>query len=242
MTSAPDGLRGRSSWWRWLLPSPPGSCRAAANAPPAPGAPRRPEVHLLPDEQRLARRHLQAAGERPQRGLAGVLGGDSAGRLSTPTSAARTASRTPSSPAPTRRSRCVSTTPDESDRVRYPLGATPRIEAGSDAHALVVDRSTCKLYETYATANTPAGWTAGSGAVFDLRSNALRPDGWTSADAAGLPILPGLLRYDEVAVGQRRPRDPLHRLAYRRRATSGRRGTTRERQRATCRRWGPASG
>ena len=90
----------------------------------------------------------------------------------------------------------------ESDRVPYPLGSDTRIEAGSDAHALVVDRSTCKLYETYATANTARGWTAGSGAVYDLRSDALRPNGWTSADAAGLPILPGLLRYDEVESGK----------------------------------------
>ncbi len=90
----------------------------------------------------------------------------------------------------------------ESDRVGYPLGSDTRIEGGSDAHALVVDRDSCKLYETWATAHTASGWKAGSGAVFDLRSDALRPDGWTSADAAGLPILPGLLRYDEVAAGK----------------------------------------
>ncbi len=89
----------------------------------------------------------------------------------------------------------------ESDRVRYPLGSDTRIEAGSDAHALVIDSSTCKLYETYATSYNGRTWTAGSGAVYDLKSDALRPDGWTSADAAGLPILPGLLRYDEVASG-----------------------------------------
>jgi hypothetical protein len=91
---------------------------------------------------------------------------------------------------------------DESDHVAYPLGSDTRIEDGSDAHALVVDSSTCKLYETWDTASTPTGWTAGSGAVYDLRSNALRPNGWTSADAAGLPILPGLLRYDEVESGK----------------------------------------
>jgi hypothetical protein len=91
---------------------------------------------------------------------------------------------------------------DESDQVPYPLGADTRIEDGSDAHALVVDSSACKLYETWDTADSPTGWTAGSGAVYDLRSNALRPDGWTSADAAGLPILPGLLRYDEVESGK----------------------------------------
>jgi hypothetical protein len=92
---------------------------------------------------------------------------------------------------------------DESDRVRYPLGPDTQIEpGGGDSHALVVDRDTCRLYETYATAHTSRGWTAGSGAVYDLRSNALRPNGYTSADAAGLPILPGLLRYDEVESGK----------------------------------------
>lgn len=93
----------------------------------------------------------------------------------------------------------------ESDRVPYPLGPDTKIEGGAaadgDRHALVVDRRTCRLYETYATRKTATGWQAGSGAVFDLRSNALRPTGWTSADAAGLPILPGLLRLDEVQGG-----------------------------------------
>ena len=94
---------------------------------------------------------------------------------------------------------------DESDRVGYPLGSDTRIEGGwasdGDRHALVVDRSTCTLYETFATYRTARGWTAGSGAVFRLTSSRLRPRGWTSADAAGLPILPGLLRRDEVAAG-----------------------------------------
>jgi hypothetical protein len=91
---------------------------------------------------------------------------------------------------------------DQSDHVPYPLGSDTRIEGGSDAHALVLDSSSCKLYETWDTASTRSGWTAGSGAVYDLRSDALRPNGWTSADAAGLPILPGLLRYDEVESGK----------------------------------------
>jgi hypothetical protein len=92
---------------------------------------------------------------------------------------------------------------DESDRVLYPLGLDTQIEpGGGDSHAILLDNDNCKLYETYATAKTSQGWTAGSGAVFDLRSNALRPNGYTSADAAGLPILPGLLRYDEVAAGK----------------------------------------
>jgi hypothetical protein len=90
---------------------------------------------------------------------------------------------------------------DESDRVGYPLGSDTVLEGGSDKHAIVFDRDNCKLYETWDTADTARGWTAGSGAVWDLRSNALRPDGWTSADAAGLPILPGLLTYSEVESG-----------------------------------------
>jgi hypothetical protein len=92
--------------------------------------------------------------------------------------------------------------PAESDRVRYPLGQDTRIEGGrrsdGDRHAIVVDRSRCRLYETYATERRNKRWYAGSGAVWSLSSNALRPDTWTSADAAGLPILPGLLRWDEV--------------------------------------------
>jgi hypothetical protein len=90
---------------------------------------------------------------------------------------------------------------NESDRGPYPLPRRPKIENGSDRHILVVDKSTCYLYELYAARKTSTGWRAGSGAIWNLRSNALRPDGWTSADAAGLPILPGLARYDEVAAG-----------------------------------------
>jgi hypothetical protein len=90
---------------------------------------------------------------------------------------------------------------DESDAGPYPIPTNPRIEAGSDRHLLMWDTSACKLYELYAATKTSSGWHAGSGAIWDLRSNALRPDGWTSADAAGLPILPGLVRYDEVAAG-----------------------------------------
>jgi hypothetical protein len=90
---------------------------------------------------------------------------------------------------------------EESDAGPYPFGSDTPIEGGSDRHALMVDRGTCTLYELYAATWDPAGPTAGSGAVWDLRSHALRPAGWTSADAAGLPILPGLLRKDEVAAG-----------------------------------------
>lgn len=94
---------------------------------------------------------------------------------------------------------------DESDRVRYPLGADTKVEGGQfnsgDRHTVVVDRDTCRLYETWATEKRGQRWRAGSGATWDLASNELRPNGWTSADAAGLPILPGLLRYEEVAAG-----------------------------------------
>ena len=94
---------------------------------------------------------------------------------------------------------------DESDAGPYPLGSDTRVEGGQydsgDRHTVVVDRDACRLYETSATGRSGTSWTAGSGAIWDLRSNALRPRGWTSADAAGLPILPGLLRYDEVSAG-----------------------------------------
>lgn len=93
---------------------------------------------------------------------------------------------------------------DESDPGTYPIPANAPIEGGAgssgDRHVLVIDRDNWKLYELFA-AYPVAGtrnWTAGSGAIFDLSSNDLRPAGWTSADAAGLPIFPGLVRYDEV--------------------------------------------
>jgi hypothetical protein len=93
----------------------------------------------------------------------------------------------------------------QSDHVRYPLGADTKIEggknAGGDRHAIMVNRSTCRVYETFDTRHTSHGWTAGSGATWSLASNQLRPKGWTSADAAGLPILPGLLRWSEVKAG-----------------------------------------
>jgi hypothetical protein len=93
--------------------------------------------------------------------------------------------------------------PDESEPGPYPIPADAPVEGGpsasGDRHVLVVDASTCTLYELYAATYVGPGWHAGSGAVFDLSSNALRPDYWTSADAAGLPILAGLVRYDEAA-------------------------------------------
>jgi hypothetical protein len=90
---------------------------------------------------------------------------------------------------------------DESDRGPYPIPTHPRVEAGGDRHILIVDRSACRLYELYDAQHTANGWHAGSGAIWKLKSNKLRPDGWTSADAAGLPILPGLVREDELARG-----------------------------------------
>jgi hypothetical protein len=96
---------------------------------------------------------------------------------------------------------------DESDPGPYPIPPDAAIEGGSqstgDRHVLVLDRDNCILYETFSTyPQTGGSWNAGSGAIFNLRSNSLRPSGWTSADAAGLPILPGLVRYDEVVAGE----------------------------------------
>jgi hypothetical protein len=106
----------------------------------------------------------------------------------------------------THRSRVRFDYADESNRVRYPIPRGVHIEGGAgadgDRHALLVDRDACKLYELFALARQRSGWTAGSGATWSLRSNKLRPRGWTSADAAGLPILPGLARYDEVRRGR----------------------------------------
>jgi len=90
---------------------------------------------------------------------------------------------------------------DESDKVRYSIPSNVHIEGGSDHHAILVDKSACRLYELFALHRTESGWAAGSGATWNLRSNHVRPAGWTSADAAGLPIFPGLARYDEVARG-----------------------------------------
>jgi PKD repeat protein len=92
---------------------------------------------------------------------------------------------------------------DESDPGPYPIPPDAPIEWGSDHHILVLDRDHRLLYEVFAAERQDDGsWRAGSGAVFDLAGYALRPAGYTSADAAGLPILPGLVRYDEVAAGE----------------------------------------
>ncbi|MCZ2135483.1 MAG: hypothetical protein LC098_08660 [Burkholderiales bacterium] len=102
---------------------------------------------------------------------------------------------------------------DESDPGPYPIPADIPIEGGAafpsgDRHGIVIETGTCTLYETYHLTQNPAwpapptSWNADAGAVWSLNSHALRPAGWTSADAAGLPILPGLIRYDEVAAGE----------------------------------------
>src|SRR6266704_291397 len=86
----------------------------------------------------------------------------------------------------------------ESDAGPYPLGSDTPIENGSDRHALISNKDTCTLYELFLLSGSGSTWSAGSGAIFPLGSSALRPLGWTSADAAGLPIFPGLVRWDEV--------------------------------------------
>ena len=95
---------------------------------------------------------------------------------------------------------------DESDPGPYPVPTNAPIEGGpqstGDRHVLVVQTGSCNLYEMYSSyPNSDGSWSTGSGAVWSFFSNALRPAGWTSADAAGLPILPGLANYDEVASG-----------------------------------------
>jgi hypothetical protein len=90
----------------------------------------------------------------------------------------------------TKRSRVSFDYADESDRVRYPIPRNVKIEGGGDRHALLLDRSRCRLYELYALERRGNGWHAGSGATWNLRRFKARPAGWTSADAAGLPILP----------------------------------------------------
>jgi hypothetical protein len=94
---------------------------------------------------------------------------------------------------------------EESNPGPYPVPSSAPVEGAGEAgdrHVLVLQKGKCKLYELYSARRGGGGWEAGSGAVFDLRSNALRPEGWTSADAAGLPIFPLLVRYPEVHAGQ----------------------------------------
>ena len=135
---------------------------------------------------------------------------------------------------------------DESDRVRYPFGRDTRIEGGrnsaGDRHAIVVDRGTAGSTRRGTPRVRDGRWRAGSGAVWVLDSNALRPDGWTSADAAGLPILPGLLRWREV-----RQRKVDHAIRFTTDVTDRRhvwpaRHDAGPRQPQRTRRWVPGSG
>lgn len=95
---------------------------------------------------------------------------------------------------------------DESDPGPYPIPDDAPVEGGADAkgdrHVLVIDKDARVLYEMFSSFKDGKGWKAGSGAIFKLDKNDLRPDGWTSADAAGLPVFPGLVRYEEVARGE----------------------------------------
>jgi len=101
----------------------------------------------------------------------------------------------------TRRSRVTFEYSDESDHVGYPIPKRVHIEGGSDHHALLLDKSACRLYELGGLQRQGGRWHAWAGATWNLRSNHVRPAGWTSADAAGLPIFPGLARYDEARRG-----------------------------------------
>ena len=114
--------------------------------------------------------------------------------------------------------------PDESDAGPYPLPVNPAREWGSDHHILVVDTHDCSLNEVYDASYSNGQWHGGSGAIWDLGSDMLRPDGWTSADAAGLPILPGLVRYQELAeaLSKSNPADQIipHALRFTANATN----------------------
>ncbi|MDX6507722.1 MAG: hypothetical protein QOG06_2366, partial [Gaiellaceae bacterium] len=101
----------------------------------------------------------------------------------------------------TKRSRVGFEYADESDKVGYPIPKGVHVEGGSDHHALLLDRNACRLYELGGLTKSGGRWHAWAGATWSLRSNRVRPAGWTSADAAGLPIFPGLARYDEASRG-----------------------------------------
>lgn len=106
----------------------------------------------------------------------------------------------------------------ESDKGPYPLGPDTPIEGGAssggDQHAIMVDPRTCTLYELWDAQYSAHGSTAGSGAIWQLRSNRLRPDGWTSADAAGLPVLPGLLDFAQVQAAVRTGKPITHAIRF----------------------------
>jgi hypothetical protein len=115
----------------------------------------------------------------------------------------------------------------QSNQVPYPLGPDTPIEGGqnapsdTDRHALIVNKSTCTLYELWQARYSAKGSTAGSGAVWNLRSNALRPAGWTSADAAGLPILPGLLNFAQIQQAVRTGTPITHAIRFTAQSTAG---------------------
>jgi len=106
----------------------------------------------------------------------------------------------------------------ESDKGSYPFGSDTLIEggknAGGDRHAIMVNKSTCTLFELWEARYSAAGSKAGSGAIWSLTSNRLRPAGWTSADAAGLPILPGLLNYSQVRAAAKSGRPITHAIRF----------------------------
>jgi hypothetical protein len=114
----------------------------------------------------------------------------------------------------------------QSNRVKYPLGPDTLIEGGknapadTDRHALIVNKTTCTLYELWQARYSAKGSTAGSGAVWTLRSNALRPAAWTSADAAGLPILPGLLNYAQIQQAVRTGTPITHAIRFTAKSTA----------------------
>jgi hypothetical protein len=118
----------------------------------------------------------------------------------------------------TKRVRVKFTYASESYRGLYPFGPSTPIEggknAGGDRHAIMVNKTTCTLYELWEAQYSPRGSTAGSGAMWHLTSNALRPAGWTSADAAGLPILPGLLDYAQVEAAVRTGKPITHAIRF----------------------------
>jgi class 3 adenylate cyclase len=91
---------------------------------------------------------------------------------------------------------------EESDEGPYPISNDTEIEDSRDHHAIIVDETSCTLYELFGVSGSGSTWEADTGAIWDLTSNDLRPIGWTSADAAGLPIFPGLARYSEVEEGE----------------------------------------
>ena len=140
----------------------------------------------------------------------------------------------------------VTAYPGESDFGRAPIPPGAPVEGGSDRHVLILQRQRCDLFELF-DAHYVGGpghrWRAASTARFDLRSRGLREDGWTSADAAGLPILPGLVRHGEVRPGPRPPRDPGHLRRDPPRLHPSRHPLRLEPMPSrTCRRWGFACG